>query len=732
MGGGNKERKAAQTNYDTALSETKAESPYEKKRREFSEGIIDWSKKEDYRNPTAAMKVFYNFADPAERKRQSDLNANTRGLGVSALGAGANPTALALDKQHRDDVNATDAARQYQETTANLVGGAYDELGDLHAASDAKKLGVLGVTNSRLGQEREIASRPKWFEKILTAGAQIGSGAATGYAGSAIGSAKIAAMLKDGGRVDPYIGKKVLTGEEGPELLVEDDGDVKPLGLDGPEVITPDSPGYVVPNDELPPAANVARKSPRAPMDERTPNGASVDELVAQVNGRQADKSAAPIGAPAARPRIAKPVAHVMNREVEAGGGLPVEPDRTVPSGEVSQKPLAPHIDVSDTPASRPRFADPHGRLEKQIAHEQLNPEKDKNGWKGVAREAVLGFLQNGVFGAAARGIGNMLDKSGDERTGQAQAVQRWQTELNQGRANEKAGLDREQQRAGIRLTNANARYAEEFKPLEAQQKAEQRERTLIKANLGSLKGQKLDPSNPRHARFLERAERAGYFIDPDEWNNAASNQVTITVVDPNNPTQTRQQFYNKATGEITDVAQKGYVQPVKKSGMTESQERADGDRDAARDEARARFEKTFGLGVANYERNLRNGLTSEAKRTFDVETKGDFQRAKDIEKQLADIRRQIGEGTLRASDVQADVDRLRAEAAQLATKVEAARSKYGAAVTGGSSSAPAAGGKYRGQRFSRSKLEAMRPDFGGKSAAEVERIITQNGGVVY
>ena len=101
----------------------------------------------------------------------------------------------------------------------------------------------------------------------------------------------------------------------------------------------------------------------------------------------------------------------------------------------------------------------------------------------------------------------------------------------------------------------------------------------------------------------------------------------------------------------------------------------------------RARFEKTFGLGVANYERNLRNGLTSEAKRTFDVETKGDFQRAKDIEKQLADIRRQIGEGTLRASTVQPDVDRLRAEAVELSKKLEASRSKYGAAVAGASAS---------------------------------------------
>jgi len=416
----------------------------------------------------------------------------------------------------------------------------------------------------------------------------------------------------------------------------------------------------------------------------------------------------------------------------EMRADLPVETDSTLPPGDVSQKSLAPvpGVELSDAHASRPRFADPAGRLEKQIAHEQVNPAADKNGWWGVLKEAGLGFLQNGVWGAGGRGLSNALDKSSDERREQGQTVGQWQGHLAQLCGNEKAALDREQQRAGTRLTNANADYAEKYKPLEAEQRAAQRERTMIGQNLRLRKGQKLDPANPRDAALLDRAERAGIVIDVEEWNNSASNLVSVTVVDPNNPTQTRQQYFNKATGQLTDVAQKGYVQPVKPSGMTEAQERADADRDATRAATAERFDKTFGLGVARYQESVRSRLSSEAKRSFDVETKGHFDRGKAIEKEIADLERRKGQNLIRASEANPRIDALRAEAVELSNKIESSRSKYGASVTGGGrSAAPAGGGAYKGQRIPRANLKAAASRLGVSTEAKAERIILREGG---
>jgi hypothetical protein len=178
MGGGNREQRQAQQTFNTTLAETKAESPYERTRREFAEGVTKFAEGGDYRNPTGAMKVFFNFADPAEQKRRAELNANTRGTGVSALGAGANPTALALDKQHRDAVNERDTAANYQQTLSQVVGGAYDELGDLQGADTAKKLNILGSTQAQLQQQNQIqASKPRWWQ-VLMGNAQQGTKAA--------------------------------------------------------------------------------------------------------------------------------------------------------------------------------------------------------------------------------------------------------------------------------------------------------------------------------------------------------------------------------------------------------------------------------------------------------------------------------------------------------------------------------------------------------------------------
>jgi hypothetical protein len=179
MGGGNREHNQAQTNYNQALTTAQTESPYERRRRETNEAITDWGKSGDYRQPPDEAKVFFNFADPAMRKRQRDVLNNSRGQGVSALGAGANPTLLALNKEHMDAELEEDSAREYQDTAARVVGGASGELADLDAADRARRMGVLGATSGVYNNQNANRGTP-WWQQLMNNAAQGAGAAATG------------------------------------------------------------------------------------------------------------------------------------------------------------------------------------------------------------------------------------------------------------------------------------------------------------------------------------------------------------------------------------------------------------------------------------------------------------------------------------------------------------------------------------------------------------------------
>lgn len=187
MGSGNKERKAENTaataNYNAALTTAQTESPYEKRRRETAEAISNWAKSGDYRTPPKEASVFFNFADPAERARQRAVLSNSRGQGVGALGAGANPTLLALNKEHMDAELEADAGREYQDTAARVVGAASGELADLDTADRARRMGVLGVSSGMKQAALSIPKEKSWFEKLMDYGMSGARTAATGGMG---------------------------------------------------------------------------------------------------------------------------------------------------------------------------------------------------------------------------------------------------------------------------------------------------------------------------------------------------------------------------------------------------------------------------------------------------------------------------------------------------------------------------------------------------------------------
>jgi len=129
-------------------------------------------------------------------------------------------------------------------------------------------------------------------------------------------------------------------------------------------------------------------------------------------------------------------------------------------------------------------------------------------------------------------------------------------------------------------------------KPLEADARRRRQQQSGVLAQLRLFKGQRLDPNNPAHLSLLQRAAELGVEVDVDSFNNAAGNMVAVELVDPDNPTQKRRQFYNRVTGELSEaVGQSSYLQPVDpQTGMTPAQAATDEDRDAARRQSASQF----------------------------------------------------------------------------------------------------------------------------------------------
>jgi hypothetical protein len=217
--------------------------------------------------------------------------------------------------------------------------------------------------------------------------------------------------------------------------------------------------------------------------------------------------------------------------------------------------------------------------------HMSENAQQVSQGAAQSGRPVDMYGIANILGGAGGGAVGAAINPAVDEERKRHARMSVVTQQIGQQVQLQKIRDEHDQRAAQTRVANSNADYNEAIKPrvalgdmnrkdAQASSQALRQHQQSIIQNLGQLKGQQLDPSNPMHAAFLDRVQQAGLFVDPEAWNNAASNVVPIEVVDPENPTQKRKQFFNKATGELTDAAQSGYVQPVNAdSGMTSSQE---------------------------------------------------------------------------------------------------------------------------------------------------------------
>lgn len=179
MGHSNNPTPQLAANYNQSRGTASQETDAEKRKREFDESLINWGESGDYREPPPEAKVFFNFADPAERKRHNELYMNAGAQGTAALGgAMANPTVLALNRENMANEDAEDAAKNYQDTASRLVGGAYGDLGDIAQMDQARNLNIFGTdANVYNSQLQRNAQRIPWWQRFLDNAAQ-GAGAA--------------------------------------------------------------------------------------------------------------------------------------------------------------------------------------------------------------------------------------------------------------------------------------------------------------------------------------------------------------------------------------------------------------------------------------------------------------------------------------------------------------------------------------------------------------------------
>lgn len=149
--------------YNQALTAAKTPSPYDQKLGEMSMKTLNWADKGDFTNPSEGG-IFVNFADPAARRRQRELEMGAGAQGIFALGGGGDANLLALDKQNRADEQTRDDSAQYESDVRQGVGAAMGVAGDLGHEDLSRKLGVLGATENIYRQDMQ---RPKWWQVMI-------------------------------------------------------------------------------------------------------------------------------------------------------------------------------------------------------------------------------------------------------------------------------------------------------------------------------------------------------------------------------------------------------------------------------------------------------------------------------------------------------------------------------------------------------------------------------------
>lgn len=466
-------------NYEASRAEAAKPSPYEERRKRMAMDTLDWIDGGDYRQPPKG--VFVNFADPAARQRQRELVSNSRGAGVSAMGAGANPTLVALNKQHLDDQFERDSAENYQGQVAAASDRARAELGDLTETDARRRLSIMQSDAGLFSQKMQAdAQRVPWWSRLLSGGGQAMAGL------GALGFAPLAG-LRRGGRVDKFIGKPVEVGEEGEETFVGDDGTTQKIGTDGPEVVVPTKPGTVVPNP-----ATVERDMGLA-ADASSWKGRMQGDPVGAMLDKARDPEKPVDAAPAPLAKAVTPLPSVQE-------SMGVEYDET-------------------RSAARPRKADPLAFEQGRNADlREMEPQKTPL-WKRILVGGGLGLLMGGPGGAIAGAAVGGLDKKSLGRMRQRRDVAESDDRVER--------MQRQEEAAWKRRLAASQVGENEAQAVSARSRAANDERRI-----GVMEGRLDELSRSNKERERDRDEDRGVKVSEGDKNRASREKVAFASIE--------------------------------------------------------------------------------------------------------------------------------------------------------------------------------------------------------
>lgn len=170
---------AANAKYDAQLAALNTPDPLTQNLRSQAQNVLSAAESGDYRQ--APKGIFFDFVDPAMRKRQRDLSMNVGAQGISAIGT-PNSTLLSLSRQNLDDEFDRDQAANYQQNWKSAVGNAQAVAGNLGSQELQKKVNILGLTANQLGQSQDA-----WYQMAVKKANQ--PSAWTGFLNTLIGNA---------------------------------------------------------------------------------------------------------------------------------------------------------------------------------------------------------------------------------------------------------------------------------------------------------------------------------------------------------------------------------------------------------------------------------------------------------------------------------------------------------------------------------------------------------------
>lgn len=256
-------------------------------------------------------------------------------------------------------------------------------------------------------------------------------------------------------------------------------------------------------------------------------------------------------------------------RVAASGRPMDEEPETSPAYPGYTRGPAAQRLDdLLSTPAT-----DRNGRLRSGALMALEGPRTPTDSLGNAAGQLLANF------------VGGLLHKNADEEVDRRREIALAVPAAQREAAEETRQLEREDARSQIDLRASQADWNRKRPGLEALKQTQTALQREISNRLREPRA--FDPSDAYDSDLASRAQAAGVRFAPGAFGDY-KNPFSLEVLDPSDATGTRKTrfVYDRDSGGFRPLAANGqplqtnYVQPVRASGMTEAQERADADRD--------------------------------------------------------------------------------------------------------------------------------------------------------